>query len=39
MLFFGNLTAAEQAPVGADEVIGHGASENRDIGLKAAIAL
>jgi len=39
MLFFGNLTAAEQAPVGADEVIGHGASENRDIGLKAAIVL
>ena len=39
MLFFGNLTAAEQAPVGADEVIGHGASENIDCGLKAAIAL
>jgi len=32
MLFFGNQTAAEQAPIGADEVIGHGASENRDGG-------
>ena len=39
MLFFGNQTAAEQAPVGADEVIGHGASVNIDCGLKAAIAL
>lgn len=32
MLFFGDLTAAEQVRIGADEVIGGGASENRDRG-------
>jgi len=39
MLFFGSQTAAEQVCIGADEAIGHGASENRDCGLKTAIAL